>query len=106
MRGSGARLHVGSVPPPSPTPAGRHPAPHWPVLSIGPEEQARCRYPENYYGGWDGVCPGPCTTNSGGCPSNSTLSIQEARPGELAAPSAASLAVALAQLWEPQLPRL
>ncbi|KAJ1069432.1 hypothetical protein K5549_017863, partial [Capra hircus] len=50
--------------------------------SVGPSGQAQCRCPENYYG--DGtVClpQDPCTTNNGGCPSNSTLCLYR-RPGQ------------------------
>lgn len=50
--------------------------------SVGPRGQAQCRCPENYYG--DGtVClpQDPCTTNNGGCPSNSTLCLYR-RPGQ------------------------
>ncbi|XP_054564129.1 stabilin-1 [Eptesicus fuscus] len=50
--------------------------------SVSPTGQAQCRCPENYYG--DGtVClpQDPCSTNNGGCPSNSTLCLYEG-PGK------------------------
>uniref|UniRef100_A0A8C4M2Y6 Stabilin-1 n=1 Tax=Equus asinus asinus TaxID=83772 RepID=A0A8C4M2Y6_EQUAS len=50
--------------------------------SVSPRGQAECRCPENYHG--DGmVClpQDPCTTNHGGCPSNSTLCLYQ-RPGK------------------------
>lgn len=50
--------------------------------SVGPGGQAQCRCPENYHG--DGtVClpQDPCTTNNGGCPSNSTLCLYR-KPGQ------------------------
>ncbi|ELV10375.1 Stabilin-1 [Tupaia chinensis] len=50
--------------------------------SVSPEGQAQCHCPENYHG--DGtVClpEDPCTSNSGGCPSNSTLCLYQG-PGK------------------------
>ncbi|XP_054935431.1 stabilin-1 isoform X12 [Physeter macrocephalus] len=60
------------------------PSPCSPVAqcSVSPRGQAQCRCPENYHG--DGtVClpQDPCTTNNGGCPSNSTLCLYK-RPGQ------------------------
>lgn len=51
--------------------------------SVSPMGQARCYCPENYHG--DGtVClpQDPCTTNFGGCPSNSTLCLYQ-KPGKV-----------------------
>lgn len=51
--------------------------------SVSPSGQAQCRCPKNYHG--DGtVClpQDPCSTNNGGCPSNSTLCLYQG-PGKV-----------------------
>lgn len=80
----GARLTWAlSTAPAAPDPC--QPSPCSPVAqcSVSPRGQAQCRCPENYHG--DGtVClpQDPCTTNNGGCPSNSTLCLYK-RPGQV-----------------------
>ncbi|KAM6176702.1 stabilin-1 isoform 2-T2 [Erethizon dorsatum] len=66
----------------APNPCQSSPCSSMARCSVSPEGQAQCHCPENYHG--DGrVClpQDPCTTNFGGCPSNSTVCLYQ-KPGK------------------------